>query len=262
MTPYSREFYKHLSEPAVRAAAEVLPLVFEYIQPRSVVDVGCGTGEWLAAFRAHGISDLLGVDGPWVDPDLLSIPREQFRVLELTSPVRLDQRFDLVVSLEVAEHLPPEAAETFVESLTRLGGVVLFSAAVPYQGGTNHLNERWPTYWAGLFRRCGFRAIDCLRPRLWRNLDVELCYVQNMMFFAGTQDLDTWPKLAQVAKQSPEEPLDLVHPRLYLQSTAFAKYPKELLHGTLGSIRDKWLIPSRRKAALDRRKLGRWPGTS
>ena len=62
----------------------------------------------------------------------------------------MNRKFDLVLSLEVAEHLPSECAEAFVESLVNLGPVILFSAAIPYQGGENHVNEQWPEYWVGV----------------------------------------------------------------------------------------------------------------
>ena len=256
---YEQQFYEGHSHGSARSAAEVLPVVLEYVQPQSVVDVGCGTGDWLAAFQRHGASDIFGLDGPWVDEALLQIPRDRFRRTDLAQPVDLGRRFDLVVSLEVAEHLPPAAAATFVDSLVRLGPVVLFSAAIPFQGGTHHLNERWPTYWARLFAARGLRTIDCLRPRLWAKPSVEFWYAQNMYFVAAEAELPRWPRLAEAARHLPSEPLDLVHPRLFLQSTAFGKYPTELLHGTLGAMRDKWLIPSRRRAAAERASLAKWP---
>jgi hypothetical protein len=180
-------------------------------------------------------------------------------VIDLTQPLALNRRFDLVVSLEVAEHLPPEAAEVFVQSLTGLGSVILFSAAIPFQGGTHHVNERWPRYWTELFAKRGFRAIDCVRPRLWNNPRVDLCYAQNTYFVVDQSGLERWPQLAAAAKVLPDPPLDLVHPRLFLQSTAFAKGPKELMHGVVGAMRDRWLIRSRREAFEAQKRLGRWP---
>jgi SAM-dependent methyltransferase len=256
---YTRSFYKEVDDGAVRSVAEVLPVVLEYVQPESVVDVGCGPGAWLAGFMKRGTSDVLGLDGPWVDADLLQIPRDRFQVVDLTQPLPPGRRFDLVVSLEVAEHLPPEAAETFIRSLTSLGSVVLFSAAIPYQGGTQHLNERWLTYWAGLFAAEGFTAIDCVRPHVWTNTRVDVWYAQNMFFAVDQAHLDRWPALAEAARSPFCRPRDLVHPRLFLQSTAYAKYPREYFHGLLGTIRDKWLMPSRRHAARRLGAAARWP---
>ena len=97
------------------------------------------------------------------------IAREKFLGTDLTQPINLNRRFDLVVSLEVAEHLPSEAAANFVETLTKHGSIILFSAAVPGQVGTNHQNEQWPRYWDGLFAVHGCRCVDCLRGLLWND---------------------------------------------------------------------------------------------
>ena len=256
---YGQEFYETLGRAASKSASEVVPIVLEYVRPTSVVDIGCGTGEWLAEFQKHCVTDILGVDGPWINPNALRIRAESFRSVELTTDFNLGRPFDLVVCLEVAEHLPALAAETLVESLTRLGSVILFSAAAPYQGGTHHINERWPSYWAGLFAARGFRAIDCLRPRLWNNPRVDFFYAQNAYFLADCDGLDRWPQLAEAAKYLLPYPLDFVHPRLFLQSTAAAKWPKELFHAFLGAVRDKWLIPRRRTAAKQLASSARWP---
>jgi len=151
----------------------------ELVRPKSVVDFGCGTGTWLAVFSRYGVREILGVDGPWIDHELLEIPSDRFVARDLSKPFYLDRQFDLVLSLEVAEHLPPESAHGFLDSLTRLGPIVLFSAAIPYQGGTGHLNEQWPEYWASLFERRGFNAVDCIRRRVWENPAVEWWYAQN-----------------------------------------------------------------------------------
>jgi SAM-dependent methyltransferase len=256
---YERAFYEQMGRNASRAAREMLPIVFEYVQPRSVVDVGCGNGAWLAQCREHGAQEILGFDGPWIEPDLLRIPRERFRAVDLSQPLPVERQFDLVVSLEVAEHLPPESAEVFAQSLTTLGSTILFSAAIPYQGGTRHLNERWPSYWYPMFAARGFRAVDCLRSRLWPNTALEFWYSQNSYFLVRTSELTRWPALAEAARHLPAEPLDLVHPRMFLQSTAFAKPSAELFQGWLGSLRDRWITGRGRRSARERARAARWP---
>jgi len=153
------------------------------VEPRSVVDVGCGTGVWLNAFRDNGVNHLLGIDH-LTKSDVLEIPKSEFMDFDLCLPLRLDRKFDLVVSLEVAEHLPKDSAEVFVESLVSLGEVVLFSAAIPYQQGFHHVNEQWPEYWAELFAAKGFIPVDCIRARVWRNESVEPFYSQNTLLYA------------------------------------------------------------------------------
>src|SRR5438270_9981863 len=77
--PYTDEYYSSGYEEGSRLSARVIvPLVMELAQPRSVVDVGCGTGEWLAVFRENGIKDTWGVDGTYINKKLLKIPEECF----------------------------------------------------------------------------------------------------------------------------------------------------------------------------------------
>ena len=172
-TAYPDRFFDFHREGSQRSAREVIPVVRQFIEPKSVVDVGCGIGTWLSEFENAGITDCLGIDGGYVDREQLLIERERFQVHDLEMPLNLDRRFDLAVSLEVAEHLPAACADTFVESLTRLSSAILFSAAIPRQGGDHHVNEQWPEYCQERFERHGYVVVDCLRRLLWRNANVE-----------------------------------------------------------------------------------------
>lgn len=189
-----------------------MPIVMDLLNPTSVVDVGCGLGSWLAVFRDYGVERILGIDGEWVDQTTLKIPIDCFIARDLSAPLRLDERFDLVVSLEVAEHLPRESAATLVDSLTSLGSTVLFSAALPGQGGTGHVNERWPDYWARLFGERGYAPIDCVRGKVWTDERVDFWYAQNTLVFAREEIIDANRHL----RESPHHsgPLTIVHPRL------------------------------------------------
>ena len=142
VTGYDRVFYEGHADKARSSAEAIVPVVMELVAPTSVVDLGCGLGTWLATFGRHGVHDYLGVDGEWVERGMLEIAEDRFRTAQLDRPFRLDRRFDLAVSLEVAEHLPEHAASGFVDTLVRLAPCVLFSAAIPHQGGLRHLNEQ------------------------------------------------------------------------------------------------------------------------
>jgi 2-polyprenyl-3-methyl-5-hydroxy-6-metoxy-1,4-benzoquinol methylase len=141
-TLYDDAFFSSHDQGCRASARQAIPIVLEFTRPASIVDVGCGTGTWLAGFRAAGIADVVGVDGDYVDRDKLSIDRERFFARDLEQPLDLGRRFDMAMSLEVAEHLPDRAADTFIASLVRLAPLILFSAAIPQQGGTNHCNEQ------------------------------------------------------------------------------------------------------------------------
>ena len=219
--PYSGDYYRAHREGARRSARAVVPLVLELLRPRSVIDVGCGAGTWLSVWAEHGVEDLYGVDAGEVD-QVLEIPGDRYRSVDLRQPLRLDRRFHLVVSLEVAEHLPAESAATFVGSLTALGDLVLFSAAIPGQGGADHLNEQWPDYWAGLFAERGYVPVDCLRRKIWQDEDVEWWYAQNLLVFATPEQLERHPPLRREHEFAGTAQLSIVHPRRYLEWVEWA----------------------------------------
>lgn len=155
-TLYGPEFFVGRSETVTLSASVIVPIVRELLDPRSVLDVGCGQGEWLAAFALH---DMLGVD--------IAAPEGNgFLRHDLTEPLDLERRFDLVVCLETAEHLPPDAADNLVESLARHADDILFSAAVPGQEGKGHINCQTHEYWHERFAVYGFEVWDAIRPRV------------------------------------------------------------------------------------------------
>jgi SAM-dependent methyltransferase len=217
MVPYTEEYYQAHRENARRSARVLVPLVLQYVRPRSVIDVGCGQGTWLAVFREHGVGDVWGVDGDYVDRARLEIPTELFHAADLTLPLVVDRRFDLAVSLEVAEHLPAECADLFVDSLTHLSALVLFSAAIPHQGGAHHVNEQWPEYWAARFRTRRFEPVDCLRRRVWDDERVEWWYAQNTFLYAEAEYLQRQPLLRQEHAFAGGAALPLVHPKRFLE---------------------------------------------
>ncbi|MBY0526617.1 MAG: class I SAM-dependent methyltransferase [Gemmataceae bacterium] len=215
MAAYDDEFFATYDDGVVKSADAIVPLLLDLVGPRSVIDIGCGIGTWLSVFLRHGVTDIHGVDGPWVGEAALHIPRTCFRQHDLEKPVNLGRRFDLVTSFEVAEHLAPSAAESFVRTLTALGDVVAFSAAIPDQGGVEHVNEQWPSYWAERFQELDYVAIDGVRPRVWHNADIWWWYRQNLLIYVRRSCLARYPKLLDAAT---EMPLSLVHPELFAKT--------------------------------------------
>jgi SAM-dependent methyltransferase len=215
-SPYSAEFYENQRERSLASARVVAPIVYELCRPRSVLDVGCGLGTWLRAFLEIGVQDVLGLDGDYVQTQRMQIPVEVFQPTDLVRPFNVNRVFDLAISLEVAEHLPPGTAKNFIASLTRTAPVILFSAAIPYQGGTEHRNEQWPSYWAKLFLESGHLAIDCLRSKIWGHPDVQGCYGQNIILYARQEFIDQNPALGEWVRR-PADVLPLVHPETYLK---------------------------------------------
>jgi SAM-dependent methyltransferase len=214
MVPDRQKFYKENQFGYLRSAREVVPLVIEILRPSSVIDVGCGIGTWLSVFREHGIEDILGVDSDYVYRKMLQIPEDRFLGFDLRQPLRLNREFDLALSLEVAEHLPSECAETFVDSLARLAPAILFAAAIPYQGGEHHLNEQWPNYWAGFFRKKEYTVIDCIRRKIWENDAVDWWYAQNTLLFVRKSYVEEHPFLKSLP-DCYQAGLAVVHPKKY-----------------------------------------------
>jgi len=206
--PYAREFFVTEMEGSQRSAELVAPVCMELLEPTSVVDVGCGVGTWLAAFRDAGVETTTGFDGDYVDRDLLQIPLDSFVPIDLEERLSHGRRYDLAICLEVAEHLSPERGPSLIDDLTSLAPAVLFSAAVPFQGGTDHRNERWQDYWAGLFAERGFQLCDCIRPRIWGDSRVDPWYSQNALVYHDSS--------VQIA-DSGGLPLRVIHPDMWFR---------------------------------------------
>lgn len=209
---YGAWFYAGQQDGSLRSAESVLPLVLDLVRPSSVVDVGCGTGSWLATARHLGVQEILGVDGPWVSADALRIPPDCFMEQDLTYPLRLDRRFDLAMCLEAAEHFDASRADSLVGDLCSLADVVLFSAAIPGQTGTDHRNEQWPPYWRGRFEQWGYELVDCLRTRLWDDPAIEPWYAQNAFLYVSGDRLAGDERLRAAAAENGRMPLSAVHP--------------------------------------------------
>lgn len=213
-TIYTQEFFDNHAIGSSLSARRLLPVVKEIVHPKSVLDVGTGNGGWLRVWEKAGAKDVIGVDGDYVDIDKLFIAADKFVAHDLTTPLKLGRKFDLVMTLEVGEHIDEKYAKTFVRSLTRHSEVILFSAALPGQGGTHHVNERWPSYWAKHFSSLGYQCYDVLRPLVWDNKDIEVWYRQNCLLFATEKAA----KKLKLSKNS--SPLDIVHPELFTHHIA------------------------------------------
>jgi SAM-dependent methyltransferase len=205
------------------SASFVVPVAYKLLQPKSVLDVGCGVGAWLAEWVNVGVTDVVGLDGEYVPASHLRIPPANFQPTDLRKPFSLGRRFDLVQSLEVAEHLDESCADAFVESLAAHADTVLFSAAIPGQGGRHHVNEQWPSYWAEKFSRLGLHPVDAIRPLIWTDQRISYWYRQNVLLF-----------VREPIFEAHDTCIDLVHPELWgkVQARPFLrKMPTRVVYG-------------------------------
>ena len=212
-SPYTSQNFDPSQEMTRNSARMVVPLVLDMIDVNSVCDVGCSSGTWLSVFAEHGVENVFGIDDR-AEPENLEIPRERYLATDLSKRVTLDRRFDLAVCLEVAEHLPRERARDLIADLVDLAPAVLFSAAIPQQGGAGHVNEQWPEYWESHFGRSGYVAVDCIRPKIWRETQIHFWYAQNTLLFVNEALLDSAPRLRRDYEASKGRPLSIVHPRM------------------------------------------------
>jgi SAM-dependent methyltransferase len=211
-SPYGQRFFEAQVQAADNGHLKLVEQLQMVFAPRSVLDVGCGVGGWLASWQRAGVDDVRGVDGEWVPRELLQIAPERFTPMDLSHPHFLARTFDLVLSLEVAEHIAPGAARGFVAFLVSCGPIVCFSAAPPHQGGEDHVNEQPPQYWRELFSEFGYIGFDWLRPALWDESSLAYCYRQNVLLFVNSGALG---QLERAAAKSAEADLGfrhLVHP--------------------------------------------------
>ena len=223
MTKYSDTFYAKQSAPSRKSAELVLPYLLALMgRPGNVIDLGCGVGSWLSFFYAAG-SDVHGVDGAYVSRSSLMIPEKCFLPFDLAAGdySGIQGKYDLALSLEVAEHLPEAMAGAFVEKLCSLSDTVLFSADIPHQKGTNHVNCQWQGYWHKLFAANGYVGVDSLRKRIWFLDGVKHHYKQNMILYVK-EGTELYLKLYKDAEFIP----DVVHPYVYLRSQEDAEYNK------------------------------------
>ncbi|MBC9882145.1 class I SAM-dependent methyltransferase [Bradyrhizobium sp. INPA01-394B] len=216
-TIYNSAFYDGQSAGSNRSARNIVPHVLKVFSPKSVLDVGCGLGTWLSEFAKLGVNDFLGIDGDYVERDKLFIPREKFKAVDLSKRFEVGE-FDVVCCLEVAEHLPFECADILVASLIKSAPVVLFSAAIPDQGGTDHINEQWQSYWAKKFLSYDYKAFDFIRPIVRHNKDVEAWYRQNIVVYCRA---DRCP--SGIAPVDNPADLDFVLPELYSNNIESAR---------------------------------------
>ncbi len=206
---YGGDFHTSRNADTKYDADRILSIVYrEFTGLNRVIDVGCGVGTFLCAAKAHGATHIMGLDGDWVNRSELVISSTAFQSVDLTKLPPINETYDLAINLEVAEHLPLESAEHFIQWLCNLAPVILFSAAIPGQGGVGHQNEAWLSYWVGLFEKWGFRPLDLIRPVIWDDKNIHFWYRQNTVIFIK----NTKPNQIR----STNIPIDIVHPELLM----------------------------------------------
>jgi len=237
---YGQQWRRENARIIFSLVLEILPKI------NSAVDFGCGLGYWLSVLKEFGVNDIKGYDGHWTDKESLEIPKECFEAINLENIIAVEKRYDLAISIEVAEHLPEKSAEAFIQMLTKSSDIILFSAAIPYQGGTNHINLQWQDYWHKLFHSFGYMGID-IRKLLWNDTKVKTWYKQNMILYVQKNKIEQ----INVSKYHcgiTDQCLNIVHPETYIekakkhiQNMPLTQLYKEVIKRTIKRIRRKGL---------------------
>ncbi len=206
---YNHDFYDYIDAGSRRSARAVAGLLLPEMNISSLLDIGAGHGAWAAEWIAAGVKDVKAVDGDYVTVAQLAIPAGNFLAHDLATPLNLKRKFDLVQTLEVAEHLPSAKADLFVENLIAHGDVILFSAAVPHQGGEHHVNEQPPEYWRKKFAARGYTAYDFVRPGLVGKDGVMAWYRFNSYVYANAAGQKRLSKAMLAARVPDDQPLSI-----------------------------------------------------
>ncbi|MBF0610130.1 MAG: class I SAM-dependent methyltransferase [Magnetococcales bacterium] len=193
MHTYDPEFYDYSSRLNRASAQVIVSWLLKQLPITSVVDFGCAQGMWLETWQQHGVEDVIGFDGEYVQLDKLRIAPHRFKCGDLAQPVNLGRSFVLTQCLEVAEHLPPESSDTLVANLVRHSSLILFSAAPPGQGGCYHINEQPYSYWQQKFQSHNYRLVDVVRPALLEHREVNAWYRYNLFIFLREDLLPQMP---------------------------------------------------------------------
>lgn len=184
MYRYNKKFYEYIEKTKMDESL-IIPLIIQWVMPKSIIDFGCGEGAWLReALRQNNKLEILGIDGDYIDEKRLKIPRENFFAFDLRKRIFLNRKFDLAISTEVAEHLEADFADIFVENVTEASDQILFSAAIPGQGGTHHINEQWQAYWIDKFEKKGYYCDYSIRNYFWDEPKISSWRRQNLLFFS------------------------------------------------------------------------------
>ena len=227
---YDTPFYRYQREGSLKSARIVLPLIVQACAVKSLLDIGCGAGAWLSVAKSLGLNEIAGVDGDYVDRSMLLINIAHFTPRDISKPFDTEHTYDLVQCLEVAEHVPPACSTTLVDNIVRHGRLVLFSAAVPGQGGEDHINERPYEYWRNLFAARGYRLFDFVRPQITDNAEVEPWYRYNILLFAHDSVIANLPPEVTGTRVQESASIADVSPTTYrIRKALLSRLPNSLV---------------------------------
>ena len=203
-------------------------LYLEHLQSiipfKSMCDLGCGPGYWVNVACKMGIEDAMGYDIPIAGGQKRLIEASHLVECDLSELYDFGRRFDLAVSTEVIEHIPQGKEGTFIANCCAASDFVLFSGAIPYQGGVGHVNEHWLEHWNSFFKSNGYVCFDLFREKFWYDPRIQYYYRQNTVFYVHCSRVD---ELHSKGLNSTSQPQTRIHPEMIIQCVNRALPPSE-----------------------------------
>ena len=248
MANYDSAFFDYVNSGALKSAKALLPIIQDQLNVKSVLDVGCGQGGWLAVWRELGCDKVHGVDGDYVNRDSLFVDKSEFSAVDLVNAFDLQDTFDIAQSLEVGEHLPTASSADFVASIVKHAPIVLFSAAARGQGGDSHVNEQDYEFWRKHFAKHDYVAIDYVRPLILEHTDIEAWYRYNPFLYVARERLVTLPQALQDCVVPENEPLLDRSPALYKIRKAIVRLLPVSVATKIAKIKEAMTVKKRNAA--------------
>lgn len=183
---YDNRFFKNTIKLELPSAKEAVKILYKIFKPKSVIDVGSGSGIYLAEFKKLKVK-ISGYDGsPAAKKE--SKVKKYIKFHDLCKPLKTKKAFDLCLCFEVAEHLPEKCGEILINTLAGISKTIIFTAATPGQGpkSIGHINERPHKYWIALFKKRGFifkKKLSLEIRKEMREKKVVWWIVKNLMVF-------------------------------------------------------------------------------
>lgn len=184
-TIYGEQYYEHMDrESAINDSEQFANAVLSEYSPASIIELGCGTGRLLYPYQEEEL-EVRGVELSSIAQKVSRLSSNHFEEYDLTDPYYPEREYDIVLCIEVLEHLPESAADTIVDSICRSAPVAIITAATPGQGGTHHVNEKPHNYWINKFENRNMRHMPEKAEIIKSRLDLnELVWIkENLLVF-------------------------------------------------------------------------------
>lgn len=153
---YSRDFHKSIENDEYPQAVRLASYIKNYMRPSKFIDFGCSTGLYLREMQIQ-IPELESVGYEFSKDAVDMALCKNVIEFDLTKKLDIDKKENtLGLCLEVLEHIDDSNWLPVLKNLSSLCDTIIFSAAVPGQGGTGHINCRNKIDWIYRFHTLGW----------------------------------------------------------------------------------------------------------